>query len=227
MALNADTELRFDDGVLPANSNVLTFFSRVLRNAVEAGDRPLASTDSAESNSSSTIVIPMQGLTKSQWLLAAPFWHPVDPTPTVQSWQEAEELLKIGSRFDLRPVLDKASDFIAANVSQLTATTTSSSATSNGSNDSTDMCVWKWLLLADELRLRSSLPALINRTVEIDRVSCSIPANIQPLSAATLQGLVIALAAVQIKYCKYCERNGRSKRILSQVWRCNNCGCAE
>jgi vacuolar-type H+-ATPase catalytic subunit A/Vma1 len=36
MSLNADTELRFDDGVLRKNSNVLSFSSSVLRSAIEA-----------------------------------------------------------------------------------------------------------------------------------------------------------------------------------------------
>lgn len=75
MSLNADTELLFDDGVLKANSNVLSFFSRVLRNAIEAH-----SARDANSSNSTTIVIPMEGVIKKQWLAVAPFWHPYQPS---------------------------------------------------------------------------------------------------------------------------------------------------
>ena len=112
MNLNPDTELHFDDGVLPANSNVLSFFSSVLHSAIEAhseGDKDI-----------STLVIPMKGVTMAQWLKVAPFWHPVEPAAVVHIWADAELLLRIGSRFDLRPALDKASEFLAVNVNTLT-----------------------------------------------------------------------------------------------------------
>jgi hypothetical protein len=127
MRLNADTELRFDDGgVLPANSYVLSFFSSVLRGAVEAAEahaasRKRSSSSSASNSRSSTKVIPVQGVTKKQWLTVAPFWHPVTPPAVVKTWGEAELLLRIGSRFDLRPALDKGSEFLAANADKLTA----------------------------------------------------------------------------------------------------------
>lgn len=211
MGLNADTELRFDDGVLPANSYVLSFFSSVLRNAVEAQQAA-----DQEEGSSSSISIPMAGITKAQWLQAAPFWHPVEPAPAVQ-WDNLELLLKIGSRFDLRLVLFQASEFLAANVKELHAplgpsfessTPHSASWTGSigdgafdepcsvvltGSAAVPDLSVWKWLRLADELRL-GCMPAHVTQAVAVDRAGCSNLANTQGLSAATLQRMVAALA---------------------------------
>jgi hypothetical protein len=180
MSLNPDTELHFDDGVLPANSNVLSFFSSVLHSAIEAhseGDKDI-----------STIVIPMKGVTMAQWLKVAPFWHPVEPAAVVHTWADAELLLRIGSRFDLRPALDKATEFLAVNVNTLTVSSSGSS--------SADLSLWKWLQLADELRLSSSIPALVNRAVTIDRAGCSARMNIKGLSSTTLQQLVCTLVRV-------------------------------
>jgi hypothetical protein len=209
MSLNPDTELQFDDGILPANSNVLCFFSSVLRGAIEA--------HSAGGSDSSTIVIPMNGLSKGQWLEVAPFWHPVEPAAVVETWAEAKLLLRVGSRFELRPALDKASEFLTANVDKLTVT---SSTGSTNSSSSSEMSLWKWLQLADELRLSSCLPALVNRVVSVDRDGCSILANTQGLSAATLQQLVATLVTgspvpssqkrcsrcTQFGYCSSCAR---------------------
>ena len=228
MALNADTELRFDDVVLPANSAVLSMFSSVLRGAIEShmsahssSKKPPTTTSSSSSGTTKAIVVPMEGVTKAQWLHAAAFWHRVNPAPTVESWQEAEELLRIGSRFDLIPVLQKAGDFLAANLNQLTNTITSRY----------DLCIWKWLLLADEVCLSSCLPALINRAVEIDRAGCSNLDNLQGLSAATLSQLVVAVAeALPLSgtaryYCtsRQCRASGRQQFTLS--WRCKRCTC--
>jgi hypothetical protein len=182
MRLNPDTELRFDDGTLPANSNVLSFFSSVLRGAIEAesahGDR--------SGSSSTNMVIPMQGLTKAQWLAAAPFWVPVRPAPTVQTWEEAELLLTIGSRFDLWSPLDKASEFLTANADTLTARITNSKSVGG-------LTEWEWLRLADKLHLTSCLPALLSLVAEKDRRGAIDKANTDGLSAATLQDLVAVL----------------------------------
>lgn len=180
MSIDADTELRFDDGVLKANSTVLSFFSSVLRGAIEADK---------SSSSSNRKVIPMEGLTTAQWLEVAPFWHPVDPAPVVKTWEEAELLLEIGSRFNLRPALDKVSEYLLANMDKLTAAPTPNS--TNSSNSSIDETVWKWLRLADQVCLTSCLPAMVKRAVKVDRAGCSN--NTQGLSAATLQQLVAEL----------------------------------
>ena len=217
LRLNADTELRFDDGgALPANVYVLSFFSSVLRGAVEAHSG--ADTDSR--CGSSTIVIPMDGVTKAQWLAVAPFWHPVEPALVMKEWEQLELVLRIGSRFDLRPALDRASDFLAANIHKLTvdsikptiSTHTSgrhltpqealyqqlrSRASSSTITVQNEKGLWKWLRLADELRLTTCLPALVQRAVAIDTElssGCRVIANTQGLSAATLQRMLAELA---------------------------------
>lgn len=232
MTVCADAELRFDDGVLSANSGMLSVFSSVLRDAVEVhtSARGAAVGKLPPSTTSKTVVLPMQGLTKAQWLQAALFWYPVEPAPVVQYWQEVELLLRIGSRFDLRPLLQKAGDFLAANVGQLTA--------ANSSSSNLDLRIWKWLLLADELHLTSSLPALINRAVDIDLAGCRNLGNTQGMSAATLQRLLAAAAAVVTTategtvpfrgtapmYCtsQTCQR-GWVRAQLTPCWQCPDC----
>ena len=54
----------------------------------------------------------MEGLTTKQWLHVAPLWQPV--TAVVETWDQLELALEIGSRYDLRPALDQANDFLAA-----------------------------------------------------------------------------------------------------------------
>jgi len=230
MTVCADAELRFDDGVLPANSGMLSVFSSVLRDAVEVHTSAPSECNLAPSSSttSKTIVLPIQGLTKAQWLQASLFWYPVDPAPVVQTWQEVELLLRVGSRFDLRPVLQKAGNFLTAHVGQLTAANSSSS-TSTSSND---LRIWTWLLLADELRLTSSLPALIKRAVDVDLAGCSNLDNTRGLSAGTLQRqLAAAVPAVSrgptTMYCTSPMCLGLSNRAqLSSCWKCPHCSTA-
>jgi hypothetical protein len=212
MSIDADTELRFDDGVIQANSTLLSVYSSVLRAAVAAEH------NSAGGNkSSSTIVMPMPGLTKQQWLDVAPFWHPVEPAAVITTWTETELLLRIGSRFNIRPVMQKAAcllstvDFLAANVDKLAAPSKPSSTaagaaaliaveagSSSSSSDSNDASVWKWLLLADELQLTTCIPALVKTAVLVDRASCSTLAIIQGLSTSTMQKLVAELAVIPL-----------------------------
>jgi hypothetical protein len=105
--------------------------------------------------------------------------------------------------------LDKARKFLTFNVDKLTVTSSNSSSAAvghsntntnsntNSSNSSSiaGKSLWKWLQLADELRLSSSIPVLVNRAVTVDRAGCSNAANTKGLSA-TLQQLVSALATL-------------------------------
>jgi hypothetical protein len=87
MNRDADTELHFDDGVIYGNATVLSFFSSVLRGAIEAHSAGRKSSSSCSCSSNSTIVIPMEGLTTKQWLHVAPLWQPV--TAVVETWGSA------------------------------------------------------------------------------------------------------------------------------------------
>jgi hypothetical protein len=69
--------------------------------------------------------------------------------------------LRLGSRFELHPAMHKAHGFLAANVNKLCS----------GTEGVTS--VWKWLLLAGELRLTSCMPAVIKRLVAIDKFGCT------------------------------------------------------
>jgi hypothetical protein len=198
MSLNADTELRFDDGVLKSNSNVMSVFSSVLCNAIEAhsagDDNNNNSSSSTNSCNSGTIVIPMDGVTKEQWLNVAPFWHPLKQSPVVKSCDEAELLLDIGSRFELHPVVENACAYVTANADGLFGARYFKF--ENVDHDISPGSVWKSLLKADGLHLTSCIPALVKRATAIDRPGCSNLANIQELSAPILQQLVVELAPV-------------------------------
>jgi hypothetical protein len=195
MSLDANTELIFDDGSLLANSTVLSLFSRVLRGAI---------------SSSSNKKIRMGGVTKAEWLAVAPFWHPVEPSAAVQSWEELDLVLRIGSHCDLRPVLDRAGDFLAVNAEQLTMPCY---CCGDG-----EMCVWRWLRLADALRLTGSMATLVKRAVQIDRDGCSKPDNIKGLTAGTLEQLVTVLTPSSseqpkghpVIVCSGCRAQGKS-----------------
>jgi len=82
---------------------VLSVFSSVLRGAVEAH----TAGSNASKGDSSRSTIPIEGLTREEWLQVAGFLYPVVPAPKIKDWQQAEFLLEVGRRYGLSLVLDK------------------------------------------------------------------------------------------------------------------------
>ena len=178
MQYDADVQLKFDDGDLPGKSYLLGLHSSVLQGAVEAG------TAAAVSNEDSRMAtIPMPDIAKQDWMQVAAFLYPVVPPPVISSWSQLEVLLKVASRFDLKQLLHRADAYITAHAGKLVA------------DPKSELCVWKWLRLADKAGLQQCLPVLVDKVVAIDRAACKGLANLQGLSLSVVQLLVVSCAS--------------------------------
>lgn len=135
----------------------------------------------------------------------------------------------MGSKYDLKPVLQRADRYLIKHVQELTA--------ANSANPGRS--VWNFLQLADKACLQKSVGVLARRAVVVDRALCG--SLCKGLSAAALQELVAALAmaptqleaplrpgAVRSLCCTKCVPNPSSysyqrtkEHVL--VWRCSGC----
>lgn len=211
MSFRADTVLKFEDGELQCNSTILGLFSSVLRGAVEAHTAGGSSNSNKKPDS---LQIPVEGVTKQEWLTVAAFWYPVKKAAVVRDWEQAELLLRVGSMFDLAPVLQKADAFITANVDKLVK--------ESGGPKS----IWKWFILADKCCLQDSLPVLAKQAVFLGRPACSNAANLQALSAAGLRELVTVLSVSKIILrCtgSQCYTSGDREHSVSMTVKCTYC----
>lgn len=213
MSYRADTVLQFGEEELQCNSTILGLFSSVLRGAVEAhtaGDSNNSSTPA--STPDSKLQIPVEGVTKEEWLTVAAFWYPVKKAAVVADWDQAELLLRVGSMFDLAPVLQKADAFITAHVDQLV------------SKSGSPQYIWKWFILADKCCLQDSLPVLAKTAVYLGRTACSSQDNLQALSAAGLRELVTVMSASKITlYCTGCYTSANREQSISLTMKCTKC----
>jgi len=218
IAFGADVELQFSDGTLMANSTALSLFSSVLRGAVEANAGKVSGNSSGTPNSSSSRPhkqrkkdnsIPMEGVKKEEWLQVAAFWYPVVPAPTIESWQQAELLLRVGSQFDLQLVLHKVDLYLREHANELTAGAYAGGFAFAGSSASAPetQTVWKWLQLADKSGLTECLAALGARAAEVDWRACGSDENLQGLSIAAMKELIKAMVPKHRPNCSSCTRN--------------------
>lgn len=155
-------------------------------------------------------MIPIEGVSREEWLEVAPFWHPVKQPAVVKNWEQAELLLKVGSKYDLQPVLHAADAYITANVGKLK------------NQPWNDVHIWKWVVLADQSCLQTCLPLLAKQAVMVDRVGCSEAGNLQSLSAPTLRQLLTVLSCKHVETkCTTCNCD-RSHSVVLQ-WNCTAC----
>jgi hypothetical protein len=207
--------LKFGEEELQCNSTILGLFSSVLRGAVEAhtaGGKNNSSKPASTPNSK--LQIPVEGVTKEEWLTIAAFWYPVKKAAVVADWDQAQLLLRVGSMFDLAPVLQKADAFITANAISLLK------------DPESPKSIWKWFILADKCCLQDSLPVLAKRAVLLGRAACSNADNLQALSAAGLRELVAVLSASKILLkCQgsSCCASDESEHNVSMTVNCANC----
>lgn len=205
LAMDADVQLTFSDGTLMANSTMLRMTSPVLRNALEAhtagaaglhllssssnnnkGNRSSTSlsTSSTTTTSNSTATIPIEGVTKEDWLKAAAFVYPVVRPAKVTGLSQAELLIRVGSKFDMPLVLHRVDEHLA-----------------EAAKD--DMIclpnnIWKFLHLADEAGLKLCIPELTDRAVRVDASSCASAEHKQRLSHTALEHLVDSLVKLGV-----------------------------
>jgi hypothetical protein len=107
LAISCDVELRLDDGTMPASSVALRMISGVLSNALDAEIGCLPSTRAEEDRPScrciaaNPTILPLPGITKTQWRRVAEFVYPVAPAPQIRNWGEAGYLLAVSAVFQL------------------------------------------------------------------------------------------------------------------------------
>jgi hypothetical protein len=183
IALNADVKLCFDDGsTLDVNSAFISVHSSVLRGAVEA-----------------TGSIPIAGVSKEEWLEAAAFWYPVVPSPEISCRDQAELLLKVGSKFDIQLVLHKVDLYLKPRARLM-----------QSGADTDPASIWRWIRLAETAGLTVCLSKLADRAVAVDRAGCEDRQKLDGLSKGMLMEIVMALsragrgAANQHAYCRNC-----------------------
>jgi hypothetical protein len=100
LAIGCDIELKLDDGTMPANSVTLRMMSDVFNNALDTQNGCLAPSQATQgyasaSEAASPTILPLPGITKQQWRRVAEFLYPVAPFPSIEDWEEAEELLEV------------------------------------------------------------------------------------------------------------------------------------
>lgn len=94
MAQYADTSLAFADGeMVRCNSTALSLCSSVLRTAIE-----VANERGVHAQGGFKFCIPMEGVTKAEWLEVAPLWYPGMPSwPEMASTEQLELVIKVGA----------------------------------------------------------------------------------------------------------------------------------
>lgn len=230
MGLNADIELVFSDCSVAVNSANISLFSPVLRGAVEAtagtvGSAPCSNVSSSSSAAvvafdSSKPKIPIEDVSKEEWIEVAEYWYPVVPSPKIAGWEQAELLLRLATQYDIQLVLHKVDEWLNRNYSALKpppapgAPEAAASAPTNS--------VWKWMHLADKSGLTICLPNIAKRAVEVDRAGSSKTDNLLGLSSGALMHMVAAMAATT-SFGK--AGIGRCDRCRSdRYFRCASCG---
>lgn len=87
LSLGSDVQLLFDDEAVPGHAQTLSMWSKVLSNALEAGNCSSSSSASLlnynSKPASGPITIPMDGTSKNDWLTAVSFIYPVVPQALV------------------------------------------------------------------------------------------------------------------------------------------------
>jgi hypothetical protein len=92
LSIGSDVQLLFGDETVPGHANILSMWSKVLSNALEAGTCSSSSKLQLNNNSkpaSCPISIHMDGTSKEAWLTALSFFYPVLPQPEV-TWDNLE-----------------------------------------------------------------------------------------------------------------------------------------
>lgn len=142
--------------------------SPVLADALEvhtagAGDNnndTSAKTTAASSSNGAVATIPMDGVSKEEWLEVAALVYPVVPPAKIANLGHAEKL-RVAVKYDIELLLHKVDRYVKVAAKNMTS--------SQGSPRS----IWKFIQLADEASLVQCIPALTERAVDMDMQSCA------------------------------------------------------
>lgn len=216
MSIDAEVRLDFSDGYLMASSTALRMASPVLRNALEAhtagagsgadNSGSSAKTSASSSSNGAVATIPIDGVTKEEWLEVAAFVYPVVPAPKFASLDQAVRVLGVASKYDLQLALTKVDEYLAASASVMVGR--------QGSPSN----IWRFIQLADDAGLEVCLQVLAARAVDVDRRGCAAASN-KTLSNRALVCLVNSLVE-KFDFKKRCACNG----TISVSMKCNSCG---
>jgi hypothetical protein len=209
MEMDPDVELCFDDKIVPGHSQLLGLWSKVLKDAINAGSGQGAST-----TDKTQLRIPMNGTSSSDWLKVMPFIYPGDEAEV--TWDNLEALLVLGDKFDMPDLASRASKFLNAHQAEL------------NSNNQDSKYIWKWILLLDHAAGNKSLcESCIQRVATQFRSTCNRE-NIKGLSREVMEMLTVALAENDPpqKVCPSCRRQGidmGSARLANHRYYCSAC----
>jgi hypothetical protein len=84
----------------------------------------------------------------------AAFWYPVVPSPVIKTWEQAELLLTVGSKFDIQLVLHKVDLYLKSRAALMVS-----------GPDSNFNSVWQWMGLDGQTRqaLLSAYPSWLTK----------------------------------------------------------------
>ncbi|WIA23140.1 hypothetical protein OEZ86_010038 [Tetradesmus obliquus] len=253
LSLGTDVQLLFEDEAVPGHAQTLSMWSKVLSNALEAGNCSSSSSASLlnynSKPASGPITIPMDGTSKNDWLTAVSFIYPVVPQALV-TWDNLEMstascvgcygscqvLLAIGSKYDMPALLSRAATFLESNKNVL------------NSKPGSLQFVWKWIPLADAAGLSEVAQACIDSAVKDIAVVAECKKEVLlDLSPATSSHLAAALAEQIIRnehmrvkayllkesapagcnwdsaYCSHCMTLRRHYKYESATVKCGVC----
>ena len=225
MVVDPDVVLCFDDHAVLGHSQLLSFWSNVLRGAIQAG-----SGGACNGGGKGPLSIPMSGTSSTDWLKLVPFFYPGDQ-PEQVTWDNVEALLVLGDKYDIPKLASRALQFLKAHLHEL--------------NISKGSCryIWKWVSLLDNAAAADGRGCVFEKCIQTVTTSfrdtCTME-NMKGLSTQALAMLASALArtlpskntskSVSRGWCPTCRIAGtpletpeNSPVSLTRIYRCSRC----
>jgi hypothetical protein len=194
MEVDPDVELCFDDKVVPGHSQLLSFSSKVLKEAIKAGSSQGASI--SVTKETQLMSIPMKGTSSSDWLKVVPFIYLRDDGMVAAvTWDNVEALLVLGDKYDMPGVACRASKFLNKNQKEM------------NSNEKDPNYIWKWILLLDHMATAGNKPVFescIQKVALRFKETCTMD-NMKVLSKEGVEMLAGTLAGTVLpRGCPFC-----------------------
>ena len=201
LEVNPDVILQFDDGAVPGHSQLISLWSKVLREAVDTGYYGRAASGLEYDH---PFKLPMVGTRSADWLKVVPFIYPGDGAEV--TWDNLEALLVLGDKYDMPHLASRAAKFLNTHVAEL------------NSNEEDDKYIWNWIYLLDRAAgaNRSLCDSCISRVATYFKVTCTSE-NMKGLSRGAVERLASALAGTLThldstrRFCPRCGRTDASR----------------
>jgi hypothetical protein len=186
LTVPSDVELSFDDKVMPGHSQLLSLWSKVLKEAIETGSSQGASAVTKETHQLS---IPMNGTSSIDWLKVVPFIYPPHGGEATVTWHNVKALLVLGDKYDMPGLACKALKFLDTHQAEMNAI------------DKDHKYIWKWILLLDHTAASNQslvLKACIKRAASGSLKNTCTRENMKGLSRDAVEMLAAALAGTSL-----------------------------